>query len=259
MYHERNLRDDRYKRQILVYKDHKEEGRDAHTLPCGSEEGLLCEETYGPVFEDAIVFPEKGPGSTATVQFKRHAELQQASGISHADVLSTFHLLISMDSQVKRFGAAIANHFFMHSVATYGKTVLADSMFSKELRIKLYSVVKKDTNIPRRGMEDYLYPKAGSPGSGIPVANEAIVQSQEKKVDTKTSNGILQNATAMPVPYCPPPPPHHHGKKTPLPPTQLAGTTQGLPRPLDESSGIPRVKSGRLDQALEDNVNSHSF
>ncbi|KAI4565672.1 hypothetical protein MJT46_009047 [Ovis ammon polii x Ovis aries] len=99
MYHERNLRDDRYKRQILVYKDHKEEGRDAHTLPCGSEEGLLCEETYGPVFKDAIVFPEKGPGSTATVQFKRHAELQQASGISHADVLSTFHLLISMDSQ----------------------------------------------------------------------------------------------------------------------------------------------------------------
>lgn len=33
MYHERNLRDDRYKRQILVYKDHKEEGRDGAENP----------------------------------------------------------------------------------------------------------------------------------------------------------------------------------------------------------------------------------
>lgn len=34
MYNERNLRDDRYKRQILVYNDHKEEGRDGVENPC---------------------------------------------------------------------------------------------------------------------------------------------------------------------------------------------------------------------------------
>lgn len=36
----------------------------AHTLPCGSEEGLLCEETYGPVFEKMLSCSQKGPGST---------------------------------------------------------------------------------------------------------------------------------------------------------------------------------------------------
>ena len=40
MYNEMNLRDHRYKQQVLVYNDHKEEGRDGEEDPGSHSDGV---------------------------------------------------------------------------------------------------------------------------------------------------------------------------------------------------------------------------